>query len=131
MILSISGWKGLRVVKDKAVKQRFLFGVAEASRIAFIKGILSKKHGRIYKRRGGDHRASAPNEYPARDTGALLASIDTDVTAEHATIGTNMHYSIYLRMSTMKMERRKMSDDALKEGMRIAPRIGHFVKWRN
>lgn len=35
------------------------------------------KTGRIYTRRGVDHRASAPGQPPASDTGALVQSADT------------------------------------------------------
>lgn len=45
------------------------------------------------------------------------------------TIGTNRPYSIFLRMGTSRMARRKMSDDALKEGMRAAGRMGRWVEW--
>ena len=72
--------------------------------------------------------ASSPGEYPAIRTGRLRASISHVVTSNSVTIGSNMFYSIFLRMGTSKMARRKMSDDALKEGVQKA-RLGKWVEW--
>jgi hypothetical protein len=64
-----------------------------------------------------------------RRTGGLLGSIRTEVSASEMTIGTNQPYSIFLRQGTSRMGgRRKMSDDALKEGMQGA-RLGKWVEW--
>lgn len=72
--------------------------------------------------------ASASGAWPNRRTSRLHASIRDEVTADSVTIGSGMPYSIYLRMGTSRMARRKMSDDALKEGMKSG-RLGHWVEW--
>lgn len=77
----------------------------------------------------GDHPpASAPGAWPNSRTGKLRGTIRSQVTSNSVTIGTSMPYSIYLRMGTKKMLRRKMSDDALRAGMKSG-RLGHWVEW--
>jgi hypothetical protein len=64
-----------------------------------------------------------------RRTGGLLGSISSEVTAASVTIGSNQPYSIFLRQGTSRMGgRRKMSDDALKQGMNVA-RLGRWIEW--
>ena len=41
-----------------------------------------QKSGRIYRRRGAEHQASAPGEAPASDTGRLVQSGHTEVLTE-------------------------------------------------
>lgn len=48
-----------------------------------------EKTGRIYRRRGVAHQASAPGEAPASDLGTLLRSITTSVSAEALTGNIN------------------------------------------
>jgi len=72
--------------------------------------------------------ASAPGAWPNRRSGRLRASVRSVATQTSVTIGTSMPYSGYLRSGTSKMKRRKMSDDALKAGMK-AGRLGHWVEW--
>jgi hypothetical protein len=43
-------------------------------------------------------------------------------------IGTNVPYSMYLRRGTTRMQRRKMSDNAMKEGVK-AGRLGRWMEW--
>jgi hypothetical protein len=118
-------WGSFRAVKDEAVLRRFLRGAADESEDAFKKGMQSKKHGKIYNRRGRRHQSSAPGEYPAIESGRLFASIDTRVDARSMEIGTSMFYSKWLRGGSRIMERRKMSDNALQEGV---PRARHLLK---
>jgi hypothetical protein len=62
-------------------------------------------------------------------TGSLLASIKYEMGGDEVTVGSNMYYSRYLREGTLPMGgRRKMSDDALEEGMKHA-RLGRWVEW--
>lgn len=61
------------------------------------------KSGRIY----GSHRASAPGEAPAMDTGNLVNSIQTEKEAPGAwTVYTNVDYAAYLELGTVYMEPR-------------------------
>jgi hypothetical protein len=131
MNLSLQGFGKFLAVKDPFAVRIYLFHVADESMKGFKRGMLGKHTGRVYQRKGYTHRASAVGEYPARDSGALFASMDTDVNANKATIGTNMHYSKHLAYGTSKMSNRKMSIDALKEGRAQAPKLGRFVKWKS
>jgi hypothetical protein len=68
------------------------------------------KTGREYPRGvNGDkiHRASAPGQAPATDTGALVASTYfTKVDDLTAAIGSRLDYAFFLEFGTMKMEPR-------------------------
>jgi len=72
--------------------------------------------------------ASAPGAWPNSRTGRLKSSIRSVVTSDSVTIGTSMPYSGFLRSGTSKMARRKMSDNALEEGVK-AGRLGRWVEW--
>ena len=65
-------------------------------------GMASAHNGEWY----GSHQASAPGEMPAIDTGALAASIQTDVTGTKGTVYTNQEYAEYLEYGTSNMEPR-------------------------
>jgi phage gpG-like protein len=114
--LEFKPWKRFQARKNEGEIHRWLRGVADASAETFRSSMK------------GYPPASSPGEYPAVRTGRLRASIGTEVTHDSATVGSNMFYSIFLRMGTSKMARRKMSDDALKEGMEKA-RLGRWVEW--
>lgn len=128
MELQLIDWKHFRAAKRKGAQKRFLHQVAIASVQAFKRGSAGAGGGRPGARRS----ASVPGQYPAVQTGRLIASLGTEVTGDTVTIGTNMHYSKYLRYGTSKMAARKMSDDALREGYRLS-RAGlkGFVKWEH
>lgn len=68
------------------------------------------KTGREYPRgKNGSkiHRASAPGEAPATDTGALVSSTYfTKVDAFTAAIGSRLEYAFHLEFGTRKMEAR-------------------------
>jgi phage gpG-like protein len=108
-------WSPFRARKNKAAIRSWLKGIGEASERAF-------------KNMKGYPPASSPGEYPAIRTGRLRGSINHEVTDDSVTIGSNMPYSIFLRSGTSRMARRKMSDNALQEGMRGA-RLGRWVEW--
>lgn len=60
----------------------------------WLKAALSHSgHGRTYKHGRVEHRASAPGEYPAVDTGALRASIKTEAEGDIVAVGTSMEYA--------------------------------------
>lgn len=73
------------------------------------------KTGRVYKRGSVTHRASAPGEAPASDTGRLLNSIhvDSQVTVERTALvaevkagGADTKYAPMLEFGTSKMQAR-------------------------
>ena len=82
------------------------------------------KTGREYPRgKNGDkiHRASAPGEAPATDTGALASSTyHTPVNPLTAAIGSRLDYAFYLEFGTFKMEKRPSWVPAVE---RAAPRL--------
>lgn len=82
------------------------------------------KTGREYPRgKNGDkiHRASAPGEAPATDTGALASSTYyTLVNPLTAAIGSRLDYAFYLEFGTFKMEKRPSWVPAAE---RAAPRL--------
>lgn len=114
--LQFTPWRPFLARKNDAEIQNWLQRVAKASEAAFKGGM------------GKYPPASAPGAWPNIRTGNLRGSIRTEVTQDSMTIGSNMHYSRWLREGTRYMARRKMSDDALKAGMGAA-RLGRWVEW--
>jgi hypothetical protein len=68
------------------------------------------KTGREYPRgKNGEkiHRASAPGEAPATDTGTLVSSIYNESRGKYAkAIGSRLDYAYYLEFGTFKMAKR-------------------------
>ncbi len=83
------------------VVRRAALGVQSRAREA----MAEPKHGRVYRRgRGRVHRASAPGEAPAIDTGALANSIQVDVVGEtEAVVYTNQKYAAPAEFGTARM----------------------------
>lgn len=75
------------------------------------------KTGRIYKRRGVTHQASAPGEAPANDTSRLLNSrrIDLFESQLRARLTFSAKHALPLEAGTMKMEPRPFARRALRE----------------
>lgn len=86
------------------------------------KSILQgSKTGRVYKRRTVTHRASAPGQAPASDTGRLANSIHTTVEdgGKQVTVhagGGIANYAIALEKGTSKMEERPFMRPAAQKG---------------
>lgn len=67
------------------------------------------KSGRVYRRGGVTHQASAPGQYPASDTGRLLSSVQVVLpTASRleGEVGTNVMYGRFLEFGTSRMAAR-------------------------
>lgn len=66
------------------------------------------KTGREYLRgKGKVHRASAPGQAPATDTGTLVSSIYNEDRGQYAkAIGSRLPYAFYLEFGTFKMDAR-------------------------
>ena len=97
--------------------------------VEFKKGMRGAHSGTKNYRTG--KKRSAGGEYPANDSGALERSIKVQERSTDVTIGTNTFYARFLRDGTRKMARRKMSDNALDEGIKTARHeLKGFVKWK-
>jgi HK97 gp10 family phage protein len=65
------------------------------------------KTGRVYRRGGVSHRASAPGEAPASDTGTLIGSIQHERENAHAySVGSRLDYAAFLEYGTSRMAAR-------------------------
>lgn len=73
------------------------------------------KTGRISKRRGVTHQASAPGEPPASDTGRLVGSIRTEYDAEglQGTVVASTNYAFKLEFGTPRIAARPFMRPAL------------------
>lgn len=125
-------WRRFSAVKDRMAIRRYLQAVAdETENVLRDEMVSGRKSGRVYRRRGRSHRASAPGEYPARDSGRLFRSIKKRVTLHDATVGTTVFYAKFLADGTSKMAKRKMSEDAMKKALaRIRGRVFRWVRWK-
>jgi phage gpG-like protein len=116
--LEFQSWAPFHAKYDKVAFKRWLHLVARESEKAFRK---MKSHPPVSKKFV---------EYPAVRTGALRASIRSDVTENTVVVSSNTPYAGYLRQGTRRMKRRKMSDNALKEGIEAAKRRSRkWVEW--
>jgi hypothetical protein len=113
--IEFKAWAPFEAKYDKRAFKRWLDAVARESEKAFKKGMKSYPP------------ASSPGAYPSVRTGRLRGSIKTVVSENSVEISTNMPYSGYLRSGTRRMHRRKMSDNALEEGIAAAKR--RSTKW--
>jgi HK97 gp10 family phage protein len=96
----------------QALTESALVVQAEA-RQSILKG---PKTGRVYVRRGRiRHRASAPGQPPASDTGTLARSIVIDVDKDKVTasVGSNVKYAPFLELGTSRMAARPFLKRAL------------------
>lgn len=106
-----SVWKSVeREVKREVFKQ------AEGIRTEAVDLVLNTaKTGRVYRRNGVEHQASAPGEPFASDTGATLSQFDTEIrdggfTGAFVARGEN---APRLEFGTPKMEPRPFARPAL------------------
>ena len=116
--IEFSPWGQFHARKKREEIHRWLWGIGFAGSEAFRSGM----------KQGSRTNRSAPGEWPHSQTGRLKGSIHFEATDSSVTIGTSMPYSGFLRSGTSKMARRKMSDNALKEGMEHS-RLGRWVEW--
>ena len=114
--LSFTPWGHFRARQKKEEIRRWMESIGQAGTEAFRSGM------------GQYPGPSAPGAWPNTRSGRLKGSIDYEVSDDSVTIGTNTPYSGFLRTGTSRMARRKMSDNALQEGMR-AGRLGKWVEW--
>ena len=99
--------------------QEIVKGGAQLIRGEAIKSIQSgAKSGIVYEKYNPrrTHRASAPGEAPASDTGNLVSKIIVRQDGKDKTnVESNAHYSAYLEYGTSKMEPRPFMFPALEK----------------
>lgn len=108
---------------DRDLEARVLRGLrqgivaaTEAVRNEAIRRVLEPpKTGRIYRRRGIEHQASAPGESPASDTGRLVNSIRTRYADDYLVgiVSASTAYAAFLEFGTSRMEPRPYMRPAL------------------
>jgi HK97 gp10 family phage protein len=111
----------------KAIEKAVLTVHADARR-SILKG---PKTGRLYKRRGIEHRASAPGEPPATDTGRLVGSVTFELEPSRPVgfVRAATAYAKALEFGTMKMAARPFLQPALeKNRQKISALIANAAK---
>lgn len=135
MPLKFTGWRRFRAELDEREIRQYL---AAASRLGaeYMRDQIENgpKTGVIaYRKGGGRFRRSvntAKAEFPARDSGRLLASVKAVSFNRKAFIAANTPYSGYLRKGTPKMQPRKMTIEALDYGMKQAAALRDgWIEW--
>lgn len=91
---------------EKAVMRGIVSGAEGVQDEATSLILEGEKTGRIYRRRGVTHQASAPGESPASDTGALVKSsrIIYNTTALTAQVNWSTDYSARLEFGFMGVD---------------------------
>jgi hypothetical protein len=128
--------------------RRFTRGIREALHdigqlhVEEIQRLLNTgpKTGRIYKRPGRpDHRASAPGQAPATDTGDLSKSVDYEARADQLEVGDRESYGRWLEDGTKRMKPRPhvgvaanniAGDAVVLLGRRVVERLGPGARRR-
>ena len=106
---------GINADKELAA---IVHGTAQNVRTHAIKSIQrGTKSGITYEKIDPrrTHRASAPGEAPATDTGRLASSIQADIEGKSATVFTNVEYAPWLEFGTRTIEPRPFMFPALEK----------------
>jgi len=122
--------------------QEIVKGGAQLIRGEAVKSIQSgAKSGIVYEKYNPrrTHRASAPGEAPASDTGNLVSKIIVKQKSKNITnVESNANYSAFLEYGTSKMEPRPFMLPAFEKSKkpiteatfkRVVKKIEEFVKW--
>lgn len=100
----------------QAATERAVSAAADEIAAELKAKIAAPKSGRVYRRNGGLHRASAPGEPPANDTGALAGSIAVIQSASLETaVGTSVNYAQFLESGTSRLAPRPLWERTLTE----------------
>ncbi len=121
-----------RRVRDEVAKEltKALYASAKKVEAEAKKSVLSGgKTGRVYTRRTVTHRASAPGEAPASDTGRLVNSINGTLAGTTAEVTASARYSRPLEFGTAKMAARPFLFPALEKSRAwIQERLNRAVR---
>jgi HK97 gp10 family phage protein len=122
-------WAGeASLAKIKQAAFRGVVRATEAVRNNAVARIMDgPKTGRVYRRRGVEHQASAPGEAPASDTGNLANSADTQYEKANllGRVNFSAEYGSDLEWGTENMEARPFARPALAEEK---PNIEKFIR---
>lgn len=89
---------------------------AQELRTEIVTQLSQPGRGREYQRGNVTHRASAPGDSPAVDSGRLRASIGVQKRGEgHYRVGTNVEYAPLLEFGTRKMAPRPFMRPAVEK----------------
>ena len=102
---------------DREIAQ-IVNGTAQNIRTHAIKSIQrGTKSGIVYEKTSPKrtHKASAPGEAPATDTGLLANSIQADIEGRQATVFTDLEYAAWLEFGTQKIEPRPFMFPAMEK----------------
>jgi phage gpG-like protein len=106
---------GINADKELAAIVR---GTAQNVRTHAIKSVQrGPKTGEVYTKTNPKrtHRASAPGQAPATDTGRLANSLKADIQGIRATVFTNVDYAPFLEFGTRTIEPRPFLFPALEQ----------------
>jgi HK97 gp10 family phage protein len=119
---------GLQADKHIAAAVR---GTAQNIRTHAVKSIQrGAKTGKVYEKTDPKrtHKASAPGEAPATDTGRLANSINADIDGKSATVYTDLEYAPWLEFGTQSMDPRPFLFPAMeKERPKWEQRLDRIV----
>ena len=117
---------------DDAELHKWLTIIGAEAKKAFTAGMLGPHSGRVgYHKGGGRFIRSAPGEFPANDSGGLLASTKVRVTRTTVAIGSDKFYAKFLTDGTRTMAKRKMYREALAQGIaEAADNLHVFARWK-
>jgi HK97 gp10 family phage protein len=130
-------WFGSRVTETirAATVQGLNRGVEDVANEAVSLILNTPKSGRIYRRGGVAHQASAPGEAPASDTGQLVASVTTSVDEGNLTGNVNFgsDHAAVLEYGSSRMSPRPFARPALvnkRDAVRqdIAEEVGRALR---
>ena len=100
---------------DRAI-ENVVRGTAQNIRTKAIKSVQrGPKTGKVYEKTDPNrtHRASAPGQAPATDTGRLASSIQANIDGKRAEVVADTEYAAWLEFGTQKMEARPFLVPAL------------------
>lgn len=110
-------WKGAELLAR--IRAGAMTGVVRGTEFVREEGaslmLNSPRGGRVYRRRGVTHKASAPGEPPAPDTGTLMRNIDAryDKDSLTGTVNFGTVYARALEYGTARMAARPFARPAL------------------
>lgn len=121
-----------RVEVDDRVISSWIGARLNEARNIFVRNVSrGGGSGRVYdsRRKSGSHRASAPHEFPATDTGRLVNSVDWRMITPHeGSLFSEIDYAEFLTRGTRRMAPRKMLVEAIEEALAGKPRPSGVVR---